>query len=217
MKSGGECLIKDDLEPQMNDDDLMNFKELNRPLKDDLEREVNDDNSTPSPKRRKTESDGNRLLPTMIVVLLVLIFAGGIIYFLSKGSTGGGESLLQLKVTALEQKIAGLEQQLAELQGKITTSGQDPALLQRVNTLAQKVESLEKQKQPTAESKAKPSPPSKPAVSTEKRYHTVQKGETLSRISKRYGITVEELRKLNNLSRDKSIQTGQKLLISPGQ
>ena len=36
MKSGGECLIKDDLEPQMNDDDLMNFKELNRPLKDDL-------------------------------------------------------------------------------------------------------------------------------------------------------------------------------------
>ena len=217
MKSGGECLIKDDLEPQMNDDDLMNFKELNRPLKDDLEREVNDDNSTPSPKRRKTESDGNRLLPTMIVVLLVLIFAGGIIYFLSKVSTGGGESLLQLKVTALEQKIAGLEQQLAELQGKITTSGQDPALLQRVNTLAQKVESLEKQKQPTAESKAKSSPPSKPAVSTEKRYHTVQKGETLSRISKRYGITVEELRKLNNLSRDKSIQTGQKLLISPGQ
>ncbi len=209
--------MKDDLEPQMNDDDLMNFKELNRPLKDDLEREVNDDNSTPSLKRRKTESDGNRLLPTMIVVLLVLIFAGGIIYFLSKGPTGGGESLLQLKVTALEQKIAGLEQQLAELQGKITTSGQDPALLQRVNALAQKVESLEKQKQPTAESKAKPSSPSKPAVSTGKRYHTVQKGETLSGISKNYGISVEELRKRNNLSADQPIRNGQKLLVSTGR
>jgi LysM repeat protein len=144
-----------------------------------------------------------------------LIFAGGLIYFLSKGLTGGGTSLLQLKVTALEQKIAGLEQQLAELHGKISTSGSDPTLLQRVDALAKKVESMEKHKQPTAESKSKPSPPSKPAVSTEKRYHTVQKGETLYRISKKYGISLEELRKLNNLSGDQQLRTGQKLLVSP--
>jgi len=212
MKSGGECLMKDDLEPQMNDDDLMNFKELNRPLKDDLEREVNNDNSTPSPKRRKTESDGNRLLPTMIVVLLVLIFAGGIYYFITK-RPAEGDATLQSKIVSLEEKITGLEKQMAALQGKSVTGGPDPSLVHRVEALSQKVEELEKKAQLTTESKAKPAPPK----ATPKRYHTVHKGETLSGISKKYGITVEELRKLNGLSRSQPVRTGQKLLISLGQ
>jgi LysM repeat protein len=187
-------------------------------MKDDLELQLNDawsDDSTYSPKRRRIGSGSSKSLRILLGILLVLIFAGGILYFLSKRPTGGEASPLQSKVTALEQKIAGLEKQLAELQGKISTSGPDPALLQRVDALAQKVEALEKQKQPTAESKAKSSPPSKPAVSTEKQYHTVQKGETLYRISKKYGISVEELRKLNNLSADQPLRTGQKLLVSP--
>jgi len=189
-------------------------------MTDDSKLKMNDtwsENSTYSPKRRRSESGNSKSLRIPLIILLILIFVGGTIYFLSKGPTGGGESLLQLKVTALEQKIAGLEQQLAELQGKITTSGKDPALLQQVNALAKKVESLEKQKQLTAESKAKSSPPSKQAVSTEKKYHTVQKGETLSWISKKYGISVEELRKQNNLSADQPIRTGQKLLVSTGR
>jgi LysM repeat protein len=189
-------------------------------MTDDSKLKMNDtwsENSTYSPKRRRIGSGNSKSLRIILIILLILIFAGGIIYFLSKGLTGGGESLLQLKVTALEQKIAGLEQQLVELEGKITTSGKDPALLRQVNALAQKVESLEKQKQPTAESKGKPSPPSKQAVSTEKKYHTVQKGETLHLISKKYGISVEELRKRNKLSVDQPIRTGQKLLVSTGR
>jgi LysM repeat protein len=189
-------------------------------MKHDPDLQINDswsDRSTYSAERRRFGSGNSKSLRILLIILLILIFAGGIIYFFSKGLTGGGASLLQLKVTALEQKIAGLEQQLAELQGKITTSGKDPALLQQVNALAQKVESLEKQKQPTAESKAKPFPPSKPAVSTEKKYHTVQKGETLHLISKKYGISMEELRKRNNLSVDQPIRTGQKLLVSTGR
>jgi LysM repeat protein len=170
-----------------------------------------------SSKRKRTESGDSKPLRILLIIVLILIFAGGIIYFLSKGRTTRGASLLQLRVTALEQKIAELEQQLTELQGKITASGQDPALLQQVNTLAQKVESLEKQKQPTAKSKAKPFPPSKPAVSAKKKYHTVQKGETLYRISKKYGISVEELRKRNNLSADQPVRAGQKLLVSTGR
>jgi len=115
-------------------------------MMDDSKLKMNDtwsENSTYSPKQRRIESGNGKSLPILLIILLILIFAGGIIYFLSKGLTGGGASLLQLKVTALEQKIAGLEQQLTELQGKITTSGKDPALLQQVNALAQKVESLE--------------------------------------------------------------------------
>ena len=187
-------------------------------MKDDPEAQINDDwsdDSTYSPKPRQIGSGNRKSLRILLGILLVLIFAGVILYFFSKQPTGSEVSPLQSKVTALEQKIAGLEKQLVELQGKINTMGPDPSLLQRVDALAQKVEALEKQKQPTAESKAKPSPPSKPAVSTEKQYHTVQKGETLFRISKKYGISVEELRILNNLSADQPLRTGQKLLVSP--
>jgi LysM repeat protein len=189
-------------------------------MTDDPELKMNgarSEDRTYSPKRRRIGSGNSKSLRVILIILLILIFAGGIIYFLSKGLPSNGANLLQLKVTVLEQKIAGLERQLAELQGKISTSGSDPAFLQRVDVLAQKVESLEKQKQLIAESKAKPSPPFKPAVSTEKKYHTVQKGETLSRISKKYGISVEELRKRNNLSADQPIRTGQKLLVSTGR
>jgi LysM repeat protein len=189
-------------------------------MKDDPELQIDDnwsdDNPYP-PKRRRIESGSSKSLRILVVILLVLVIGGGVLYFLSKRSTGGDAGPLQSKVIALEQRIAGLEKQLAELQGKISTSGPDPALLQRVDALAQKVEALERQKQPTAESKAKRSAPSKPAVSTEKKYHTVQKGETLYWISKKYGVSVEELRKLNNLSADQRLRTGQKLLVSLGR
>lgn len=168
-----------------------------------------------SPKRRGSGSGSSRYLRILVVIILVLIFAGGILYFLGRRPTGGETNLLQSKVVALEQRIARLEKQIGELHGKISTQGPDLALLQRVDVLAQKVDMLEKQKQPSPEPKAKPSTPSKPAASAEKKYHTVRKGETLYGISKKYGISVGELRKLNNLSADQLLRAGQKLLVSP--
>jgi len=184
-------------------------------MKDDSELKIDDHNDTTySPKQRRIGSGNSKSLRILLVVILVLVFAGGIFYFLSKRSTGGEASPLQLKVTTLEEKIAGLEKQLAELQGKVSTSSPDPALIHRVDALAQKVEALEKRKQPTSESRIKPPPSSKRAVSTQKKYHTVQKGETLSGISKKYGISLEKLRKQNNLSTDQPLRIGQKLLVS---
>lgn len=207
--------MKDDHELQMSDDDLMNFKEIKRSLKGELEQEVNDGNSTPSLKGRQIRSNSNKLLPILMGILIIVVFAAGLFYFVTRRSTEG-DATIQSKMTDFEQKITNLERQIAELQGKLGTVGPDSGLLQRLEALAQKVEALEKRAQPTTESKLKLAP-AKPVVAAQKRYHTVQKGETLTRISKRYGITVEELRKLNNLSRDKSIQIGQKLLVSLGQ
>jgi LysM repeat protein len=158
------------------------------------------------------KSDSKRLLLVMLVIVLVLIFAVGINYFITK-RPAEGEAMLQSKITSLEEKITGLEKQVADLQGKSVTGSPDPSLVHRVEALSQKVEALEKKAQLTTESKAKPTPPK----STSKRYHTVHKGETLSKISKKYGITVEELCKLNGLSRSQPIRTGQKLLVSAGE
>ncbi|MEI9478783.1 MAG: LysM peptidoglycan-binding domain-containing protein [Deltaproteobacteria bacterium] len=182
-------------------------------MKDDPELELDDtwpNESARSSKRRRVESGKRESLPILLGIVLVLILAGGIVYFLSKGTTGDEATPLESRVTALEQKIVGLEKQLTEFQEKTSVSGPAPVA-------AQKGERQGKPKQSAAEPKAKPSAPSKAAVSPEKQYHTVQKGETLSRISKKYGISAEELRKLNNLSADKPIRVGQRLLVSRGR
>jgi LysM repeat protein len=189
-------------------------------MKDDSESQMENgwsDQHTYSPRGRRANPGNSKALRILIGIILVFVFAGGILYFLGKRPAGDEVSPLQSKVTALEQKIAGLERQLAELRGNIGTPAPAPALAQRLDALAQKVEALAKEKQPTAEPKAKTSAPPKPVVSTEKQYHTVKKGETLYGISRKYKVSEEELRKLNNLSADQSIRIGQKLLVSPSR
>jgi LysM repeat protein len=47
------------------------------------------------------------------------------------------------------------------------------------------------------------------------RFHVVQSGETLYRISRRYGLTVDQLRNYNDLASDATIYPGQKLELKP--
>ena len=176
-------------------------------------------------KGRGIRTDGTKRLPVMVGIALILIFVGSIVYFITnlpkttdtkgdtKSDTRSGETLAS-KLAALEQKVTGLEAQITELQGKSSKGATDPFLLHQVEALAKKVEALEKRgQQPGAESKTRPAP-TKPVVASQEKYHTVQKGETLLKIGKKYGIAVEELRKLNNLSKGQSIKIGQKLLVS---
>jgi LysM repeat protein len=184
-------------------------------MKEDPELQVDDDSPgdrTYSPRRRRIGSGSDKLLPAIIIILLVVIFAGGIIYFFTRQSTQGDETL-QSKIASLEGRMTGLEKQIADLQGKPVTRGPDPFLLHQVNALSQKVEALEERSEHTTELKEKSSL-KRPEVTAQKRYHTVQKGETLLKIGKKYGIEVEELRKLNNLSKGQSVKIGQKLLLS---
>ncbi|WP_051173224.1 N-acetylmuramoyl-L-alanine amidase [Thermodesulfobacterium hveragerdense] len=53
---------------------------------------------------------------------------------------------------------------------------------------------------------------STPKVSQEYVYHTVQKGETLEKIAKKYNLSIPELKRLNNLKKDK-LSVGQKLIV----
>lgn len=53
-----------------------------------------------------------------------------------------------------------------------------------------------------------------PPGSTNNGYYTVVKGDTLYGIANRYGLTVDELKKLNNLTSN-IISIGQQLLVSP--
>jgi len=46
-------------------------------------------------------------------------------------------------------------------------------------------------------------------------YHEVQSGDTLNGISKKYSVPVDELCRLNNISKEKPIYPGQKILLAP--
>ena len=48
-----------------------------------------------------------------------------------------------------------------------------------------------------------------------KRYHAVKEGETPYSIAKKYGLSVEQLRRMNKLSPKTTLATGQKLIVSP--
>jgi len=47
------------------------------------------------------------------------------------------------------------------------------------------------------------------------RYGRGSTGETLYSISRRYGLTVDQLRTYNNIGKDTAIRPGQKLKLSP--
>jgi hypothetical protein len=90
-------------------------------MKDNLEFQLGDapaDESSSSPNRSRIGSGNSKFLGILLGILLVLIFAGGLLYFFSKRPTGDEVSSLQSKVTALEQKNAQLEKNLENFREK---------------------------------------------------------------------------------------------------
>jgi LysM repeat protein len=133
----------------------------------------------------------------VLIVVLIFLFSG------IAGKEKSTEVLVQLEknLAAMEQKIATLEKKQENL-----TSGP-------IKNLTEKVEMLEKR--PIEKSKP-PASPKTQATLQAKRYYEVKKGETLTGIAKRYRLSVEELRRKNNLSPKTALVAGQKLIVSSG-
>jgi LysM repeat protein len=174
------------------------------------------DNRGYTSKHRSFRSSNRKSFQILLGIFIILIFIVSFIYFISKSSSKGG-AILETRIVAIEQKISGFEKQLEEIQGKISSQTQDPGLIQRLESLEQRLLTLEKQKQAPIETKLKPQSLAKKVSTTEKKYHVVQKGETLYKIAKKYNISVDELRKLNGLPEGKPIKLGQKILIPSEQ
>jgi LysM repeat protein len=113
-------------------------------------------------------------------------------------STGGAENPLILLTERLDQLEANMTARIANLANQIQSTAQPstPAATAETKTPAA----------PIADQKA-----------TKAKIHTVQKGETLYRISRQYNLSVEQLRQYNKLDPKASIYPGQKLNVSPPQ
>ncbi len=81
----------------------------------------------------------------------------------------------------------------------------------RLGALETKIARIEKSLDPRLHEKKATSINSK----SQEGYHTVRPGDSLSAIATKYGLTVDMLCKLNQLTVDKPIKPDQKLLVSP--
>jgi small-conductance mechanosensitive channel len=120
---------------------------------------------------------------------------------------------LSARLDQLEQKMVQLDQK----DGELTELANDAKatsikLEEKIVELGQQLEKLAAR--PSAPAAGKPAP-SPADVSAGKKHHIVARGETLYSIARRYGRSVDELRRLNNLSQGQTIQAGQKLLVAP--
>jgi LysM repeat protein len=168
-----------------------------------------------SPDRKRTGTDKKKLGIFAAVGVVVLAVIGGIYMMLGGGGVSKDEvRLIQTKIGSMEQKITALEKQQAALQARLPAEGAEAALTGKVDTLAQRVEALEKKPVAVVAEKPKAAQKEKAAASPGKKIHTVQKGETIYGISKKFGIKPDDLRKLNNLGAEDTVKPGQKLVVS---
>ena len=126
-----------------------------------------------------------------------------------------GQRLTRLE--GLENKLARLEKQGKSLKqsiAKTDRSGKSQA--KRLDKLTKSIDALQKKMAALAAKAKAPSTIKKKRASAVKgRYHQVSAGESFYRIAQKYGITVDELLRLNNLKKTQAIYPGQKLLVAP--
>ena len=157
----------------------------------------------------------------IIVILLVIVLA--------RPSNVVNSEQLQ----ALEERVQGLEKRLATIglidqalvriddnekelslimervdrfEGTVTT--QIDQIIKELGKLHQKAGTA-----PAAKVKT-PQPVAKSTPEKQARVHEVRAGETLYSISRRYDLTVDQLRTYNNIGKDAAIRPGQKLKLS---
>ena len=157
----------------------------------------------------------------VLIILVVLLFLGG------RGAPSEDLSLIQARLTQMEARIKAaiaMENRLQQFEEKEKEVRQ--ALLKTdlsirtikgdLNQLIEAFESLQKKTTPVPQKVKAPKPVKEASiVQTEQGYHLVSRGETLYRISKKYGISVDDLRRLNNMDPNALIHPGQKLLVAP--
>jgi len=167
--------------------------------------------------------NGSKSLPLPIIAASAGVFILTVILIVvwvnsNKKSTAVELNTIKLKINMVEGRLSHLEKEIPELQASVTKR-QEPQgfLTQRLNALSMQVNQLENQVSSAAGGVRVPNSVQPSPVTQDKgRYHEVKPGETLYRIAKTYGFSVDKLCRLNDISPDDvgDIQPGRRLLVS---
>ena len=173
--------------------------------------------------RKKTSSIPLFLLGLGFVVMIILF-----IVFLSKMSDMASKT----RVDSIEKRLALLEEKLGKINKidekliLLETQGKkfdlfvdrldrfETSMSLKMDIINNELFTSQKKGKKAAESK-KPEQAKISQKSAKPAYHEVKAKETLYQISRRYGITVDDLRKLNRLTPETVIHPGQKLIVAP--
>ncbi|MEJ2222337.1 MAG: LysM peptidoglycan-binding domain-containing protein [Desulfobacterales bacterium] len=138
----------------------------------------------------------------------------------------------KVQLLALESRLEQMEGRLGSFAGEgglSQTAGQGNQLIllterldqleanmtARINSLANQLDTAPAKPVAEAATKTEAAVPAQALKKeTEAKIHTVKKGETLYRISRRYNLSIEQLRQYNQLDQKASIYPGQKLKVS---
>lgn len=211
----------------MDDSPEKEMKELMEEIADDFEYAANNENAERHKKPPDSKSQRKILVLwsgviLLLIVIIALLFGGG-----KEVGTGKPISIkprldqIEERLQRLEgmyEKIALLEKQERGLQQSIArTDRSRQSLAERLDSLFREVETLRKRQTPVA---AKIEPKStvqeKRVPEAKRQYHVVLSGDSLYGIARKYSMSVDDLRRLNNLRPKQVIYPGQKLLIVQG-
>jgi TolA-binding protein len=174
--------------------------------------------------------EGRSLILAGITFFVLLIFLALFFRACSKDSTKDLSSV-KTRLDQLETKVnqlAATEQEMAKLKEQINGLQQSMAKVEdskrsledQMNRRVQEIGQMTREKASSgARTGGVPAAVSKnTAAQTKKHYHEVRSGETLYNIARKYGMSVAELCRLNNLSPAHILHAGQKLMVaSPAQ
>ncbi len=135
-------------------------------------------------------------------------------------------NLSQADINALIERVDRIEARLNDVERieeritageKSVTTGAatDGAMLQQIDVLTGKMEALE-QRMGSVDKRVRAikTGTSERVKAKKAQYHVVVRGESLYKIARKYGLTIDRLCNLNKITPRKSIYPGQKLLIS---
>ncbi|MHA1941809.1 MAG: LysM peptidoglycan-binding domain-containing protein [Candidatus Hodarchaeales archaeon] len=118
------------------------------------------------------------------------------------------------ELAAAKEEIAKLKEQIKEKDAQLERIEVELSQIEvRMEEMAQPKEQETKQEKSVLELNK---PDTSRAKITIPQYHAVRRGDTLSEIAKEYGMTVEELCRLNKITPSTIIRPGDMLLIRPG-
>jgi LysM repeat protein len=112
-----------------------------------------------------------------------------------------------------EQKLDRLDKKTDRFESTVTT--QIDQIIKELGALHQKTSQISAAVTPQPKTAGKKQPVASKKAETGAQFHQVQPGETLYRISRRYGLSIEQLRTYNDLAANAAIYPGQKLKLIP--
>jgi LysM repeat protein len=159
-----------------------------------------------------------------VLIGIILIFT---VYVLRKGGEADGEKIREInkrlgdiedrlnRIEGTEKSISSIDEQRTKFEISLMNrlDGLESLITKKEGTDIGTPDNLHREAE-VKESDKKSEPIKDNEAGDNIRYHQVHAGETLYRISLKYGMTVEELRKLNKIAPEAVIYVGQKLIVS---